>query len=90
MDDRAPPCPFPPCKAGRIKAHTHKYEPPTGGQRQCSCGSRQWVVSVGGGTGVQVSCKRCHQPSRINNMYERGRETGRQEADCEPAGTPAF
>lgn len=74
----AEPCPWQPCRAtGR---HHHPYIPPRGGQRQCTCGNRTWKVATGGPLPVHVACARCGNGSRLNTLYETGRERGRLEA----------
>jgi hypothetical protein len=77
------PCPWQPCRD--TKRHHHPYIPARGGQRQCSCGNRTWQVTTGGPLPVLVSCARCGNGSRLNTLYEAGRERGRQEVRGAPA-----
>lgn len=67
-----------PRRAGGGK--TAPYKPHNRGQRQCSCGSRQWEITTGGILPPTVNCARCHAQSRMNTLYELGREDGRREA----------
>jgi hypothetical protein len=83
-------CPFQPCDRTAVQGHSHDYQPPDGGQRQCACGTRRWIINIGGGIPVQVACARCGGLSRINTMYERGRAEGPRRPPPETTSDPPF
>lgn len=53
--------------------HKHDYTPPGIAIQRCTCGSRKWVLTVGGPLPVSVTCARCQRENRTATAYERGR-----------------
>lgn len=62
--------------------HEHEYRPPGIAAQRCTCGSRRWVVKVGGPISVLVFCERCSRENKTATAYERGRFTGLSSQDA--------
>lgn len=74
----AQPCPYAeagkPCDMG--KRHKHIYHPKAPAVQRCTCGSRNWTLTVGGPMPVHVTCDRCSRENRTGTAFERGRFAG--------------
>jgi hypothetical protein len=81
-------CPFQPCEKHLTDRHEHVWPQAEQTQRQCHCGSRRWVISLGGMLPPQVMCERNRHTSRINTAYELGRRDGKRRADDRTAPPP--
>lgn len=81
-------CPFGPGPHSRGNRHTHDYEPPPSAPRQCTCGSRGWLVSVFPLLPPKVICARCRRANRVATAYEEGRAKGPRVRNDENTAAP--
>ena len=63
----------------RKPKHEHDYTVGFWGAKRCSCGSRTFVIVVGGVSVVEVVCVRCRRRNYSATAYEHGRHDGPRE-----------
>ena len=69
--------------------HQHPFQVPMGTAQRCSCGSRNWIINVGGSLTANVSCERCTQQNRTASAWIAGYDACRQEkAQVTPSKSP--
>jgi hypothetical protein len=68
-------CPYgePRRRCSMDKRHDHAYRPPGICTQRCTCGSRSFILKVGGPLPPVVVCERCTRDNKTATAYERGR-----------------
>lgn len=59
--------------------HKHPFTVPIGAAQRCHCGSRTWIINVGGAMPASVSCERCTAQNRTATAWIAGYDQARRE-----------
>jgi len=68
--------------------HKDEFTPPQATAQRCNCGSRNWIINVGGSMPAQVACARCSNNNRTATAYVAG-YAARMTDEGRPAAGPA-